>query len=91
MQLFVHSKSAFQADIHGLQRVSLKGVARFVSNPIVIPENVPIRIKARIFCEVLRRLQRENCAETEIARHDIPTLWTGENGVAHEAVSRIVG
>src|SRR5271166_2736703 len=85
-QLFINAESAFQTNVDGLQRISLESVARLVADPIVVTEHIAVRVKARVFGEVLRRLQGKNHAESEIARGHVPVLRAGEDGVTNEAM-----
>ena len=91
MQLFVNWEGALQANVDGLQRISLKCVARLVADPVIVSKDVAIGVKAGVFGEVLRRLQGEDRAETEVAHEHVPALGAGEDGIAHEAMPGIVG
>src|ERR1700676_3921844 len=90
MQLFTNWKGALHANVDGLQRIPLKCVARLVAHPVIVSKDVAISVKAGILGEVLRRLQGEDRAETEIARDHVPALRAGEDGIADEAMPGIV-
>src|ERR1700687_1908373 len=90
MQLFTNWKGALQANVDGLQCVSLKCVARFVADPIIVSKDVAVGVKASILGEVLRRLKGEDGAEAEVAHEHVPALGARENGIANKAMPGIV-
>src|SRR2546430_6478528 len=90
-QLFTNWEGALQSNVDGLQCVPLKCIARLVTDPIIVSKDVAIGVKASILGEVLRRLQGEDRAETEVAHEHVPALGAGEDGISHEAMTGIVG
>lgn len=83
-------EGALQANIDGLQGISSICVARFAADSVIVPEDIAIGIKAGIFGEVLRRLQGDDCAESEIARDYVPGLGAGEDRITDKTIPDII-
>src|SRR5258708_27709418 len=90
MQPFMNREGALQAGVNGLHRVSLKCVAWLVADPVIVSKHVAIGVKAGIFGEVLRRLQGEDGAETEVPRNHVPRSEEHTSNSSHQIISYAV-
>src|SRR6267142_1967872 len=89
--LLVEGYSAPNAEVHGAEVVSDKGVARFNPDTIVVAEDVSVGVEAGILAETHGRLNRGDQAKKEVTRKRIPALRSCHRSIYDHPVAHVVG